>query len=261
MSTDESVWSSTKAEWIKFRSVRSSIMGVLVFIVLTLGLGALITVAVRSHWHETNPVNRLTFDPVSTSLAGTIFAQFAVGVIGVLLISSEYSSGSIRTTLAAVPSRIRLASSKLIVLTASILVISEIVCFIAFVMGQAIFSGVVPTDSLASGPVLRSVILAGIYLTLLAIFGFALGLILRQSAACISVFTSLLLVLPIIVLFLPQNWQNPITKYEPSALGRAMMSTTAPAQLFGAWTALLVLAIYVAVTLSVGVFLLHRRDA
>jgi ABC-2 type transport system permease protein len=261
MSNNENVWSSTKAEWIKFRSVRSSIMGVLVFIVLTLGLGALITVAVRSHWHETNPVNRLTFDPVSTSLAGTIFAQFAVGVIGVLLISSEYSSGSIRTSLAAVPSRFRLAASKLIVLTVSILVISEIVCFIAFIMGQAIFSGVVPTDSLASGAVLRSVVLAGIYLTLLAVFGFALGLILRQSAACISVFTSLLLVLPIIVLFLPQSWQNSFTKYEPSALGRAMMSTTPPTQMFGAWTALAVLALYVAVTLGVGIFLLERRDA
>ena len=255
------MWSSTRAEWIKFRSVRSSIMGVLVFIVLTLGLDALITVAVRSHWHETSPVNRLTFDPVSTSLAGTIFAQFAVGVIGVLLISSEYSSGSIRTTLAAVPNRMRLAVSKLIVLTASIFIISEIVCFIAFSMGQAIFSGVVPTDSLSSGAVLRSVIFAGVYLTLLAVFGFALGLILRHSAACISVFTSLLLVLPIIVLFLPQSWQNTITRYEPSALGRAMMSTTPPAQLFAAWTALVVLAIYVAVALGVGMALLQRRDA
>lgn len=261
MSTNENLWSSTRAEWIKFRSVRSSIMGVLVFVVLTLGLGALITVAVRSHWHETTPVNRLTFDPVSTSLAGTIFAQFAVGVIGVLLISSEYSSGSIRTSLAAVPNRIRLAASKLIVLSVSILIISEIVCLIAFVMGQAIFSGVVPTDSLANGAVLRSVVLAGIYLTLLAVFGFALGLILRQSAACISVFTSLLLVLPIIVLFLPQSWQNAFTKYEPSALGRAMMSTTPPAQMFGAWTAFLVLVLYVAVTLGSGLFLLQRRDA
>ncbi len=261
MSTNENLWSSTRAEWIKFRSVRSSIMGVLVFVVLTLGLGALITVAVRSHWHETTPVNRLTFDPVSTSLAGTIFAQFAVGVIGVLLISSEYSSGSIRTSLAAVPNRVRLAASKLIVLSVSILFISEIVCLIAFVMGQAIFSGVVPTDSLANGAVLRSVVLAGIYLTLLAVFGFALGLILRQSAACISVFTSLLLVLPIIVLFLPQSWQNAFTKYEPSALGRAMMSTTPPAQMFGAWTAFLILALYVAVTLGSGLFLLQRRDA
>lgn len=261
MSTNENLWSSTRAEWIKFRSVRSSIMGVLVFIVLTLGLGALITVAVRSHWHETNPVNRLTFDPVSTSLAGTIFAQFAVGVIGVLLISSEYSSGSIRTSLAAVPNRIRLAGSKLIVLATSILVVSEIVCFIAFLMGQAIFRGVVPTDSLTSGPVLRSVLLAGVYLTLLAVFGFGLGLILRQSAACISVFTSLLLVLPIIVLFLPQSWQNAFTRYEPSALGRAMMSTTPPAQMFGPWSALLVLVVYVVITLGVGMTLLQHRDA
>ncbi len=253
--------SVTKSEWIKFRSVRSTIMGVVVTFVLTLGLGALITVAIRSHWNVADPGTKLTFDAVSTSLGGTLFAQFAVGVIGTLFITSEYSSGSIRTTLAAVPNRTQLALSKIIVLAVSMLVVCEVVCIATFLMGQAIYSGVVPTVSLGSGVVLRSVLLAGVYLTLLAILGFSLGLILRQSAACISVFTSLLLIVPIIIFLLPQSWQDSYSKYEPSALGRAMMSTSPPRLMFGAWTAALLLVVYVVAALAVGMTLLARRDA
>jgi hypothetical protein len=261
MSSNENLLSSTKSEWIKFRSVRSTIMGVVIFAVLTIGLGALITFAIRSHWNQNTRIDKLTFDPVSTSLAGTLFAQFAVGVIGTLVITSEYSSGSIRTTLAAVPNRVRLAASKLIVLVTSMFVVCEVVCVIAFLTGQAIFHGVVPTASLSSGPVLRSVILAGVYLTLLTALGFGLGLILRQSAASISVFVSILLIIPILMIFLPESWRNDITKYEPSALGQAMMSTSTPAQSFGAWTSLFLLLAYVVGVLVIGTTMLQRRDA
>jgi len=253
--------SSTRAEWIKFRTVRSTVMGFLVTVVLTVGLGALITTAIRGHWNSMAPIRKLTFDPVSSSLGGILFAQFAIGVIGTLFITSEYSSGSIRSTLAAVPRRRLLVTSKLLVLILSTLVVGELVCFATFVMGQAIFSGVVPTASLGDGAVLRSVILAGIYLTLLAVLGFALGLILRQSAACISTFTSLLLVLPIITFLLPTSWQNAVSKFEPSALGHAMMSPSPPDQMFGAWTATGILLAYVLLTLGAGMALMVRRDA
>ena len=261
MSSDVTLGSTIRSEWIKFRTVRSTIMGVVITFVLTIGLGALITIAVRAHWHSMDPVRKLTFDPVTASLSGILFAQFAVGVIGTLFISSEYSSGSIRTTLAAIPNRLELVWGKLVVLVVSLFVVSEVACFITFVMGQAIFSGVVPTASLSDGAVLRTVILAGVYLTLLSVLGFSLGLILRQSAACISVFTSLLLILPIIVFLLPQSWQNTISKYEPSELGHSMTSVTAQINNFGAWTALIILTIYVAVVLSAGTTMLIRRDA
>ncbi len=261
MSSDVTLLSVSRAEWIKFRSVRSTIMGVVVTFVLTIGLGALITAAVRSHYNEMDPLRKLTFDPTSVSLGGTLFAQFAVGVIGALFITSEYSSGSIRSTLAAVPHRTRLAISKLLVLFVSMLVVSEVACFVTFQLGQAIFSGVVPTASLATGVVLRSVVFAGIYLTLLSMLGYSLGLILRQSAACISVFTSLLLILPIVVFLLPQSWQVHISKYEPSALGQSMMSPTAVLNSFGATSALFILVAYVALMFGLGVTLLNRRDA
>jgi hypothetical protein len=261
MSNEMTLTSVARSEWIKFRSVRSTIMGMLTFIVLTIGLGVLFTWAVRGHWAAMSISDKLTFDPTSTSLGGTQLAQFAVGVIGSLFITSEYTSGAIRTTLTAVPDRVRLALAKLVVLVISMLVISEIVCVSAFLVGMKIFSGAVPTASLSSEPVLRAVLMAGVYLTLLAMLGFALGLIVRHSAATISVYTVLLLVVPIIGLFLPQSWQNAFQRYEPLSLGGSMMSVQPQSNSFGVWGAFAVLSLYVAVILAAGITMLQRRDA
>ncbi len=258
---DVTLASTTRAEWIKFHSVRSTVTGYVVTFALTVGLGALITTAIRSHWQTMDPLSKLAFDPVSTSLGGTLFAQFAVGVIGILFITSEYASGSIRTTLAATPRRIQVLAAKLLVLTSVTVVVAEVVVVATFLMGQRIYAGVVPTASLATGAVLRSVLLGGVYLTLLAALGFGFGLILRHQSAAISVFTSLLLVVPIVVFVLPQSWQDAVSRYEPSALGRAMMSATASPQLFSAWSATALLVGYVAVVVVAGAILLVRRDA
>jgi ABC-type transport system involved in multi-copper enzyme maturation permease subunit len=262
MNSEVNLLSVAKSEWIKFRTVRSTIMGVIIFAVLTIGLGILITSAIRTHWATMVVGEKLSFDPVSTSLAGVIFAQFAVGVVGSLFITSEYSSGAIRTTLTAVPHRIELALAKLLVLVVSMLVVCEVICIVTFLIGQAIFSGVVtPTASLSNGTDLRAVLLAGVYLALLAVLGFSLGLILRQSAACISVFVSILLIVPLISLFLPQSWQNSFERYEPSNLGSSMISVTPRPDLFGTWSAFAVLLIYVVVVFGVGATMLQRRDA
>jgi ABC-2 type transport system permease protein len=259
---DEStLLATTKSEWIKFRTVRSSIMGVAVTVLLTIGLGVLITTLVRTHWDQLSAIRVATFDPVSSSLRGSLFAQFAVGVIGTLFITSEYTSGSIRTTLTAVPNRFRLIAGKCIVLLITTLVLGELVCFAAFLIGQRIYLGVVPTASIDNATVLRSVILAGLYLAFLAIFAFALGLILRQSAAAISVFVSLLLIVPIIGLFFPQSWQNDFTRFEPSTLGVSMQSPFAPSNSFGAWSATFILLAYVLGTLVIAMVLFQRRDA
>jgi ABC-2 type transport system permease protein len=250
-----------RSEWIKFRSVRSSIMGVAVTFVLTIGIGALITAAIRTHWNSPGHATHLAFDPVTTSLGGTLFAQFAVGVIGALFITSEYSSGSIRSTLAATPRRLEVVTAKLAVLVTSLLVVTELAVFVTFLMGQAIYSGVVPTASLANPTVLRAVLFGGLYLTLLGVVGLALGLLLRHGAACISVFTSLILVLPIITFLLPESWQNDIGRFEPSSLGQSMESVAPPAHDFAAGSALVVLALYAVVLTGAGAAALARRDA
>jgi len=141
------------------------------------------------------------------------------------------------------------------------LVISEIICLAAFLIGMQIFSGVVPSVHSAAMRCFVRVLLAGVYLTLLAVFGFSLGLILRQSVACISVFVSLLLIVPIIVFLLPQSLQNSIQKFEPSSLGSSMMSEVTKSEMFGAWSALAILTTYVVVLFVIGVTMFQRRDA
>jgi ABC-type transport system involved in multi-copper enzyme maturation permease subunit len=261
MNRDISLGSIVRSEWLKFRSVRSSITGVVLTLVFTIGLAALISTVVRGHWATMGTARQLTFDPVSSSLVGVLLAQFAVGVIGALFVTSEYSSGSMRTTLTAVPKRIELTFAKLLVLLASMLVVGEVACFASFVLGQSIYSGVVPTASLSNGATLRAVVLAGVYLTLLSALAFGLGLIMRHSAACISVFVGVLLIVPLIFAFLPQSWQNAGDKYLPSELGHAMVSQASVANDFGPWTSLIVLAVYAVVLVAIGTTVFTRRDA
>ncbi len=261
MRNESTLGASTRAEWIKFRTVRSSTWGVCTTVVFMIGLGALFAVLTRTHWTQLSPLRVATFDPVSNSLGGILLAQFAVGVIGAMFITSEFTSGSIRTTLTAVPNRVRLLASKTLVLLLSMLVIGEFVCFAAFLIGQRIYSGVVPTASLTNGTVLRSVVLAGIYLVLLTLLGFALGVMFRQSAATISIYVGVLLIVPLIIFFLPQSWQNDMQRFEPSSLGQAMESPLAQSNSFGAWSAALVLLIYVVVLLGIALTTFQTRDA
>jgi ABC-2 type transport system permease protein len=262
MSSDTTLGSVVRSEWLKFRSVRSSIWCVAITFVLAIGLGILITVVIRAQWPKMTPTQHFSFDPVSTSLVGIVFAQFAVGVIGSLFITSEYSTGAIRSTLAAVPNRLQLIVAKLIVLVSCMLVVGEVVSFGAFFIGQAIYSGVVPTSSLSTHGVLRTVIFSGVYLTLLAGMSFALGLLIRHSLAAISIFVGVLLIVPLIIAFLPQSWQNDAVRFLPGeGLGNSMTSVQPGAHLFGPVAAFGILTLYVVVLLVIATSIFQRRDA
>jgi ABC-2 type transport system permease protein len=261
MSHNVSLGSIIRSEWLKFRSVRSSIVGVVLTVVLTIGLAALVTWLLRRNWATASPLTRATFDPVQTSLVGVVLAQFAVGVIGALFVTSEYSSGSMRTTLTAVPKRIELMLGKLIVLAVSILVLGEFCVFVSFLLGQYIFSGVVPTASLSNGSVLRAVIFSGLYLTLMAALAFGLGLIIRHSGACICAIVGILLIVPLIFDFLPQNVRDAGDKFLPSELGNVMSSPSVVSHDFGVWTSTILLLVYVVVIVGVGISMFTRRDA
>ena len=263
MSTSPSLVDTTRSEFLKFRTVRATFIGLATLILLTIGLAVLITLVIKSNWSHRSAIDRLAFDPVATSLVGVFFAQFAVGVLGARTITSEYASGAIRTTLAAVPRRVRLVFSKVIVLLVTFFIVSEIVVFSAFEIGQAIYrSGHLPSGSLTNSTDLRAVVMAGVYLTLLTLVGFGLGLILRTTSVTISVYVTLLLIIPIIVNFLPSSWQSHTTRYLPSNLGQAMTSPTSTSSNLFSWGgATIMLTIYTAVIVGFGTFLLTRRDA
>ena len=202
-SSPVSLWPAITSEWIKFRSLRSTRYALLFTVVLSVGISALLCFAERQQWPMQDAPTHLSFDPTATSLSGFFLAEIAIGVIGVLIMSSEYSSGSIRSTLAATPGRAIVLCAKAVVLFCSILVVAEICSFASFVIGQAILNGVTPTASLSDPTVLRAVVLSGLSLALLALLALGIATMLRHTAGSITVFVCLTLVLFLIVLALP----------------------------------------------------------
>jgi ABC-2 type transport system permease protein len=248
--------SSIESEWIKFRSVRSTMYSVITMFVLSLGIGALID------WGGAHHPDRVdVIDPLTRSLAGHFLGQFVVGVIGAMIITSEYSTGSIRNTLAAVPRRTLLMFSKIIVLFATIIVTTEILSFSMFLVGQAIFKGHIASYTLSTPGTLRAVLLCGVLLSLLALMGFALGLMLRRTAPAISVFVVIVLVVPILVNLLPSSWGHPINRYLPSTLGEGMISLNQAPGTFSPYVCLAILTAYVAALVATGIVLFNGRDA
>ena len=177
-----------RSEWTKLRTVRSTTWSLVATLVLTVGIGIVATALVAWRWPHLDAGFRETFDPVRQSLTGLLFGQLALGVLGVLVVSSEYSSGSIRATLTASPNRPLLLAAKTAVFGTVALVFSEVLMFATYFIGQAILTGQAPHAALGQPGVARAVIGGGIYITLLALIGMGLAAIIRHTAGAISVF-------------------------------------------------------------------------
>lgn len=262
MSDTPSLMDTTRSEFLKFRTVRASFIGLATFVVLTVGIALLISLVISANWSNRSAIDKLAFDPVTTSLTGVFFAQFASGVLGARFITSEYASGAIRTTLAAVPRRVHLVLAKAIVLFAVFFVASEVVTFAGFSVAQMIYrANHLTTGSLSTSVDLRAVVFAGVFLTCLTLIGFGLGLLLRTTSITISVYVTVLLIIPIIINFFPTSWQDHVTKYLPANLGAAMMSPQLSTRSFSWGTSAIILAIYTVAVLVAGSVALSRRDA
>jgi ABC-2 type transport system permease protein len=250
-----------RSEWTKLRSVRSTVWALLVTVVFTIGLGTLIAAAQVSRWDHLSAHDRLTFDPTALSLAGVFLAQLAIGVLGVLVMSSEYATGQIRATLGATPQRGTVLAAKTAVFTAVAFVVGLVTCFVAFFIGQAIFSTKDAQASLSDPGVLRAVIGGALYLAAIGTLAVGLGTILRRTAGGIAALVGLLLVVPILVGFLPQPWSDDINKFLPGPAGTAIFQVVRPDDSLSAWAGFAVLCVYVAVSLALAAVLLIRRDA
>lgn len=251
---------SLLAEWTKLRSVRSSFVTMLVTVVVTIGLGALITSAFVSRWDHLGRRERLEFDPTSFSLNGIFLGQLAIAVLGVLIVTSEFSSGMIRTTFAAMPRRPLVVVAKATVFAAVTLVVATVTSFAAFLIGQVVLSQQNLGVSLSDPSVLRAVIGGGLYLTLVGLFGLGFGAILRHTAGAISAVVGVLLVLPIIAHFLPGDLGTDVNKFLPSQAGSAIMNVRPVSESLAPWSGLGMFCLYTVVVLVVGGVLLSRRD-
>ena len=274
------------AEWTKLWSVRSTTWTLVATGVAVVGLCALSTGTVSP--------SDIIDDPTRRSLIGIFLGQLIFGVLGVLVVSAEYGTGTIRATLSAVPRRNFVLAAKVVVFGAVAVVVSEILAFAAFGMGQAILSAkhAVGTSAaakqraqqigltlphhfqslLSSGSaslgqpgVLRAVVGAGLYLAVLGLLALGLATIIRHTAGAISAFVGVVLVLPLIVQALPASISNAVARYLPANIGLVMFSThgvpdhLGPA--FSPWTGFALLVLYAVAALGLGAWVLARRDA
>jgi len=255
-----------RAEWTKIRSVRSTAWCLLATVVAGIGIGILASASEASRWRSGGVVDMLLFDPTSVSLTGLIFGQLAIGVLGVLTMSAEYGSGSIRATLAAIPRRPVVLGAKAVVFGVLSFLISEAVSFAAFFIGQAIMSGSAPTATLSGHDVLRAVIGGGLFLTVLGLFALGLATMIRHTAGSITTFVAILLILPLVDSAFPAKIGWPIGRYLPATIGAAMTSTTprgAHADFlpsFPFWHGFALLCAYAVGALVIGGVLMVRRD-
>jgi len=250
-----------RAEWIKFRSVRSSWLTLAITMLLVVGLGALFTAARASRWPPRDPGELLTFDPTRISLAGVFLAQLAMGVLGVVVVTGEYASGTIRASFTAVPRRLPVYLAKPLVFATLSLVALLPTCFVAFFVGQDLLSGKHINTTIGATGVTRAVIGAALYLTVVGLFGVALGWLLRHTAGAIATLFGVLLILPILARFLPSPWSDDVTKWLPSEAGQQIFTIHRDAVSFTPWVGFGVFCAYVAGVLILGAVTVLRRDA
>ena len=250
-----------RSEWTKLRSVRSSTWTIAALAGLTVLIGALICVSQASNWASLSPAQTAAFDPTNFSLQGLLFGQLAVGVLGVMVMSSEYGTGLIRSTLAAAPNRRLVLGAKTAVLGAVVLVVGEVVSFVSFFLGQAILSGSAPSVGIGDPGVAQAVAFGGLYLTALALLGLGTGAIVRHTAGALTTFVGVVLIVPEIVRLLPASIGDTIGKYLPANIGARLTSIQSHPHQLSPWVAFGVLCAWSACALAIGGWLIVRRDA
>lgn len=247
------------SEWTKLRSVRSTRWSLGVAFLLTIGIPALAAAVVTNRWPSMSAGARAHFRPLEVNFAGVRMAQLAIGVLGVLVITAEYSTGMIRASMTAVPKRLPVLWGKAIVYGSTTLALMVPAVLISFVVCQAILTRRGVDIGFGDHGVARAVFGAALYLTLVGLFGLGLGAIVRNTAGGIAAFVAIMFVLPPLMNVLPSSWNSAASPYLPLQAGEAMLALTRGNQL-APWVGFGVLAAYAAAALALAAVLLRRRD-
>jgi ABC-type transport system involved in multi-copper enzyme maturation permease subunit len=240
-------------------------MTVLVGLVAS-GIAAAVT---RSHWSTMSAAGKAGFQPVDATLLGPYFAgELFLGILGILVISSEYATGTIRATFAAAPRRPMVIAAKVLVFGLVTLVISEVAAFGSFLLGQALLSSPAAHATLSSPGALLAVVGTGLFLCVVGLFALGIALLVRHTAGAIVAYVGVILVLPSLGSLLPGSLQHQIERFLPSEIGGVMVNAAGAnpnaitsSHDFGAWAGFSILCGYTGLLLAVGTVLLVRRDA
>jgi ABC-2 type transport system permease protein len=251
-----------RSEWTKLRSVRSTWWTIGVTVLLGIGIGVLVTAETRANWHSMNAGSIEGFDPTATSLIGLFICQFAIGILGALVVSAEYSTGTIRATFSAAPHRSVVLAAKATVYGFVALVVSESVSFVSFFLGQFLLSAPATHATLSSPGALRAVVGGGLFICVLGLMAFGLATIIRHTAGAVSAFVGILLVLPLVVQALPNSLSLDVRRFLPAQIGIQMLTTNGNVfRAFSPWVGLGILCLYAFVLIAIGAALMNRRDA
>jgi ABC-2 type transport system permease protein len=276
------------SEFTKLRSVRSTYWTIGSLFVFSVGLAAAIGAGQVAQLHN-NPGNKAGFDATQISLVLFFYlGQLIIAVLGAMTITSEYSTGMIRTSLTVMPRRGTVYLSKLLAFTGAALVVSLVTSFVAFFVGQAVMSGTGESASLfhsitipaasnvtpngatflgavtiTPGTVLTAIIGTALYVTVAAVIAFGLGSIIRHTAGAIASAIGLLFIVPIVMQALPNTWRWDIMRFFPDAAGQVLSTTVGPSNphMWSAWPQFAVTVIWAVVLVGIGGYLFRKRDA
>jgi ABC-2 type transport system permease protein len=244
------------SEWLKFRSLRSTLLVLAAAVLGMVAFGAIIAYNTR-HPAGVDPEDLVASGP----LQGYYLGQLLMGALGVLVVSGEYSSGMIRATLAAVPRRVPVLVAKAVVFTVVVGVAMVAASVVAFLLAQSVLSGYRPTYSLSDGSTLRVVIGTGVYLTLVGLIGSVFGWLVRSTPGALVATLAVILVLPILFELVFPSWGTYIAAYLPTGAGQSFSTTLPQPHALSPWVGLAVMAAWVLGGLVASAVALQHRDA
>ena len=251
-----------RSEWTKLWSLRSTRWSLLAAVVGMAGLGALVGAFQMNHWPHMDPHERAHFNSIDTGVGGYHLAQLAIAVLGVLVISGEYSTGMIRSSFMAVPRRLPVLWAKLLTYGVVTFVLMLASSFVSFFAVQAVVKQRHLQHSISDPHALRAVIGTALFLTVLGLLCIGLGALTRNTAGGIAAFVGLLFVLPGVFAILPSTINDAVGPYLPINAGTAVATVRfdGPHHL-SAWTGFGVFCAYAAVVIAAAAIGLRRRDA
>ena len=249
-----------RSELIEIRSVRSTYWTLIAQAVAAIAWAVLACAGTVSHGIGPG------FNAAQVSLMGQVaLGELIIVVLGALVITSEYSTGMIRTTLAVMPRRGVLYAAKAMVFAAVTFTVSLVTSFTAFFVGQAILASKHYNTTLAQPGVLRAVLLSAAVVTVFGLLAYGTGAIIRHTAGAITAILGVIFLIPALAQALPTSWFQAIVRWLPG--GQALMpiaraSSVPPGNhLFSAWGEFAVFSGYAAILLALGAWLFIRRDA
>jgi ABC-2 type transport system permease protein len=256
-----------RSEFTKIRSVRSTYWALAAMVIITIGISALLSwgrvqdYASQPAFVQAHMAIRIRSRATEFSMFGLILGQLVIAVLGALTITSEYSTGMIRTSLSVMPRRETVYVAKALVFTVVALVAGLVTSFGSYFLGQAIFATHHLNSSLGQPGVLRAVIGGGLFLGACGLLSFGIGALLRHTAGAITASVALLFVLFVLSGFLPSSWAVHVDKWIPFNAGAAIWENLSGVNMFSPWVGFGVFCCYAAAAVIAGGIIFRTRDA